>query len=434
MDNNSSTALEIFENALSSVLPKNLLPQHLQISATHITIVNQAILKSQINKLIVIAAGKAAAAMAQNAEEILGDFISSGICITKYNHSLPLTKFSIIEAAHPLPDNNSVLAGNAVLKLVSNLTENDIVLFLVSGGASALLTDVPANCTLSDIQTTTDLLIKSGATIHQLNAVRKHLSSIKGGQLARVAQPAKVFSLIISDVARNTLEAIASGPTVPDSTTFDEVYNTLSNLDIWRKLPVSIQTHIKNGVIKTIPETPKANAPFFKNTVTKIIGSNNIALQAAKQKASELFYSTTVFNSNVNEPLESFANKLLIEIANYNYILPTCILCSGETTVQVTGNGKGGRNMHLALYLLHKIQEIKNAQITILCCGTDGSDGDTDANGAIINNQLKPHEYIETYLQNFDSYNYFSKYGGLIKTGPTHTNVMDLVIVLIQPL
>lgn len=436
--NKTGDALSIFKAAVESVQPKYLMQQHLRQNKTHIIIGDQNIPLNAIGKLIVIAAGKAAAAMAQQAEEQLAGLITAGICITKYEHALSLQKLELIEAAHPVPDENSLLAGKKVLDLVSRLMPNDIVLVLISGGASALVADVPEGCSLFELQTTVDLLLKSGASIHEMNAVRKHLSYIKGGQLARNAQPARVFSLILSDVVGDDLDVIASGPTVPDSSTFADVWQVLKKYNLLSIIPENIKTYIEKGVNKLLPDTPKLSDEFFRNTFTQIIGSNRIALKAAEKKALALGYQAHIYKENVTDDAEELARKLMQELTDYKGTLPACILLGGETTVKVTSKGKGGRNQHFVLCALDELSAINNNDlknsITVLSGGTDGSDGPTDATGAVgdvkmINNSSLS---IKEYLKNFDAYHYFEQTGGLIITGPTQTNVMDIMMVLVN--
>lgn len=436
--NQRNDAIAIFKTAVESVQPKYLMQQHLQQDNDYLSICNQKVQVSVINKLVVIAIGKAAAAMAQEAEEQLADLITGGICITKYKHRLPLQKLELIEAAHPVPDENSLLAGKKVLDLVSTLTPNDIVLVLISGGASALVADVPEGCSLLEMQATVDLLLKSGASIHEMNAVRKHLSNIKGGQFARSARPAKVFSLILSDVVGDDLDVIASGPTVPDSSTFADVWQVLKKYNLLDLIPENIKVHIEKGLNKLLPDTPKASDDFFRNTFTQIIGSNRIALKAAEKKALALGYEAHIYKENVAGDAEELARKLMQELPHYKGMLPVCLLLGGETTVKVTGKGKGGRNQHFVLCALDELSAINSNDlknnVTVLSGGTDGSDGPTNAAGAVGDVKMinSSSLSLKKYLQNFDAYHFFGQTDGLIITGPTQTNVMDIMMVLIS--
>lgn len=431
----SKAALEIFQAAVTAVHPVQLIPNYLSADDTGIRIINQFIEKAQFNQLIIIAVGKAASAMVQSAEQQLGSFITGGICITKYRHALPLQHLRTIESAHPVPDENSLLGAAEVSGLVENLTEQDIVLVLLSGGASSLLADVPDGCSLPDVQTTFDLLLKCGASIHEMNAVRKHLSHIKGGQLARLAQPSRVFTLLLSDVVGDDLGTIGSGPTVGDASTFDEVQAILYRYSIWDKVPFSVQQHIIKGLQQIIPETPKPGEDYFVPENTRIIGNNQLALQAAAAKAGQLGYHAVIEDDQLQADVTEFAKALIQQYGTYTGPKPACILFGGETTIKVSGKGKGGRNQHLVLAALQELMKQKpNISITVLSAGTDGTDGTTDAAGAVVCNMdpAFPETEIEQYLSDFDAFHFFSKHGGLITTGATQTNVMDIIVLLIN--
>jgi glycerate 2-kinase len=430
-----ANAIQIFEAAVEAVQPQQLMQQHLYADEEYIHIAGYALRKSSINNVIVIAVGKAAAAMAQQAELQLGNIITNGICITKYEHGLPLQTIQLLEAAHPVPDENSIKAGEAVLRLINGLTKDDVVLVLISGGASSLMADVPEGCTITDVQTCFELLLNSGATIHEMNAVRKHLSKIKGGQLAKAAQPAKVFSLILSDVVGDDTDTIASGPTVPDRSTFTDAQEILLKYKLWDSIPAAIRNQLTRGLQQQITETPSPGELFFQNTFTQIIGSNRIALQEAATKAKQLGYHTIIYKENVTEDAEQFARTCIQQFIHYTGVKPACILCGGETTVKVTGNGKGGRNQHLVLCALDELSKQKKLHhvITVLSGGTDGTDGPTDAAGAVADSNSLPDDLLlKKCLADCNAYHYFEQTGGLLKTGPTQTNVMDVMLLLIE--
>lgn len=433
-------AQEIFSSAINAVQPHVLLPYHVYIDKEILHIAGEKINISSISNVVVIAAGKAAPAMAKVAEEQLKNLITKGICITKYGHSIPLCKFQTTEAAHPVPDNNSILAGRIVMEAVKHLSANDIVLVLLSGGTSSLVADMPGGITLEEMQLVFKLLVNSGASIQEINIVRKHLSKIKGGQLAKSAYPAKVFTLVISDVVDDDLSSIASGSTVPDSSTFEDAYNILIGYNIWIQISESVKTYIVKGLKNEIDETPKPGSVYFKNTFSKIIGNNLAALEAAKIKATQLRYNTVFFEEKMTGNTEREARQFVRYLLDYPGILPACILMGGETTLKVTGSGKGGRNQHFALCALNELFNKNKIQqkrkIVILSGGTDGTDGPTDAAGAVIDPEMyKPgsihKEILKEHLAHFDAYTFFAKSGGLVKTGPTQTNVMDIVIGLI---
>ncbi len=435
----TNDAQEIFFSAINAVHPRSLMPQHIQVDEQVLNICGQKFNISSIDNFIVIAAGKAAPAMANELEKQIRYLITKGICITKYGHALPLNKIQVLEAAHPVPDKNSILAGRIVLDEVQNLSANDIVLVLLSGGASSLVADTPAGITLEELQLVFKLLVESGASIQEINIVRKHLSKIKGGQLAKAAYPAKVITLIISDVVGDDLGSIASGPTVPDNSTFEHAYNILLQYDTWIRVSDSIRKYLTNGLINEQEKTSEPGLDYFKNAFSKIIGNNLLALEAAKLKAVQMGYNTIVLEENMTGDTEEKSRQFVRYILDYTGNLPACILMGGETTLQVTGSGKGGRNQHFVLCaldeLLNKNTDKHTSRIIILGAGTDGTDGPTDAAGAVIDPEIyEPGQIdiLKEYLLNFDAYTFFKKNGGLLKTGPTQTNVMDIVIGIIR--
>ncbi len=438
--NNKLDALQIFNAAVASVMPINLLQQHLHIDKNNLRIGTRVVELHTINKLLVIAVGKAAAAMAVQAEQLLTEAITAGICVTKYQHSLPLKKLKLLEAGHPIPDEKSIQAGAKILLLLKNLTEKDVVLVLLSGGASALIEDLPEGLVLKNVQQAVDSLMRCGASIHEINTVRKHLSKLKGGGLARAAFPAQVHTLVLSDVVGDNLDVIASGPTVPDTSSFADAIAVLDKYKLWESIPVNIQQHLHKGLKNEIDETPKVNDTIFEKCFTTIIGSNKIALLAAAREAKSLGYHTNIFKNNADDNTEQLARTMVKQLADYSGMLPACFLAGGETTLEVTGSGMGGRNQHFVLCALDEMlnlyQPYKN-NLTVLSAGTDGTDGPTDATGAIAD--LKSYKSIPDIkptlnkaLTEFDSYNFFEKNYGLIKTGATQTNVMDIMMVIIS--
>ncbi|MGK2864631.1 MAG: glycerate kinase type-2 family protein, partial [Chitinophagaceae bacterium] len=310
-------ASDIMMAAIDAVQPRALMKKNLLLDKKGLHINEYIVDPSSIQKLIVIAAGKAASAMAAEAETFLGKQISCGLCITKYHHSLPLKKFRTIEAGHPLPDENSIRAGEAVLGMVHNLSPDDIVLIFLSGGASSLLADIPENCSLADLQETSETLVKSGASIDEINIVRKHLSRIKGGQLAKAAQPARVYTCLISDVVGDDMSSIGSGPTVPDNSSFHDAFKVLQNYNAWQNIPATIKSHIERGIKAELAETPKPGDLFFQNTFTKIIGNNRLALLAAKGKAEQLGYHAIILAENITGNTESVSRKFINDLLQY---------------------------------------------------------------------------------------------------------------------
>jgi hydroxypyruvate reductase len=434
-------AILIFNATVAAVHPAQLMPAHLFIQDKHLHVFDQEFLLNELPNIYVIGAGKASAAMAKSVENILGDLITAGIVVTKYEHSLPLNKIVCIEAAHPVPDEQGVAATAVTLSLLRQVKENDIVFCLISGGASALWIDLLPGATLADLQHSFELLLRSGATIEELNTIRKHLSGIKGGQLLKHAPKANWFSFIISDVPGDDLSVIASGPTVPDSTVFEDVRRILEKYNLQHQLPEAIRQHIEQGLSGAIDETAKSGDPIFKQVINTIIGSNAIALKAAAAKAKEFGYHIASVNSSLTGDAATVGRELVCTARKDQGIKPACFLLGGETTVTVTGNGKGGRNQQMALSALLEMetnteQDFSNA-ISFLSAGTDGTDGPTDAAGAIADDQVlsiadEMKLDAQKYLDDNDAYHFFEQTGGLFITGATQTNVMDLVVMIVE--
>jgi len=433
--------IEIFNAAVESVQPKHLLPAYLFIEQDSLHILEQQFDVNSTPNIYVIGAGKATAAMAEATENIIGNLITEGFVVTKYGHSIPLKKTKCLEAAHPVPDENSLAATEEMIRLLKTVNKDDIVICLISGGASSLWADLPAGSSLPALQDMFTLLLKSGADIKEVNAVRKHLSAVKGGQLLRYAPDANWFTFIISDVPGDKLDVIASGPTVPDVSTFADVKLILDKYALTDQLPSSILQHINDGIKGIIAETLKENEPIFNRVHNKIIGNNSIALEAAAERAKALGYHIHFIEKDLNGDAATVGREFTHSCKKYAGVKPACFLLGGETTVTVKGAGKGGRNQHLALSALCELSNVSEPnnsnKITFLAAGTDGTDGPTDASGAItdsevlvkaIEQQLDPAKYLEDN----DAYHFFDQVGGLLKTGATQTNVMDLVVVIVE--
>lgn len=434
-------AIQIFEAAVAAVQPKRLMPAYLFIDQNRLHILDRHFFLHELPNIYIIGAGKASAAMAATAEAILGDFITAGMVVTKYGHVLPLQKITCMEAAHPVPDEAGIEATEKTIKLLQQAGKNDIVICLISGGASSLWIDIPDDATLFDVQATFNILLQCGATIEEINTIRKHLSAIKGGQLLQHAPKANWFTFIISDVPGDDLSVIASGPTVADNSSFADVKNIVEKYALGNQLPASILKHINDGVKGWVNETPKPGDTIFKHVQNKIIGNNSIALQAAEKKAKEFGYHIALVDGNMKGDVAIVGEKIMNRCKKYSGKKPACILFGGETTVKVTGKGKGGRNQQLALSVLVQLAQKEdsnlNYQLTLLSAGTDGTDGPTDAAGAITNKEimrLTQEKKLDAhrYLDDNDAYHFFEQTGGLVKTGATQTNVMDLVVVLID--
>ncbi len=396
-------------------------------------------------RVIVVGAGKAGAPMAAAVAEIFGDKISAGHVVVKYGHLNPNSQFAvhnpqftIIEAGHPVPDEAGLAAAREIVGLVSDTTPDDIVLCLISGGGSALLTLPAPGLTLADLQATTASLLAAGANINEFNTVRKHLSAVKGGRLAEIAAPATIFTLILSDVVGDPLPVIASGPTVPDPTTFSDAWAIVERYQLQEKLPESVRQRLQAGCRGELAETPKPGDPVFERVQNAIIGSNRVAAQAAVQAAQtaglQAQLLTTFIEGEAREVGKVVAGLAKGLIRNEGPLRrPACLVLGGETTVTLRGNGLGGRNQELALAAAIALDGWDDTLVVAL--GTDGSDGPTDAagafaDGATVGRALALGMDAVSYLNRNDAYNFFRELDDLIMTGPTQTNVNDLILIL----
>ncbi len=389
-------------------------------------------------RLWVVGFGKASARMAAAVEAELAELISGGLVVTADGYRAETRRVEVVEAGHPVPDARGQEAASRIVDLLSQAEEGDLVIVLISGGGSALLTSPAPGISLPDLMVTTQLLLKSGATIRELNTVRKHLSQVKGGQLARLAAPAQVFSLILSDVPGDPLDVIASGPTVPDPTTFQEAVEVLRRRGLWGAVPDMVRQRLEAGVKGLVPETPKPGDPLFQRVKNVVVGSGTTAALAACRRGEELGYRTllltTTLEGEAREVGRVFAS-LARELAASGRPLPppALIVAAGETTVTVRGEGKGGRNQEFSLAAALGIQGLEG--VVICGLGTDGRDGPTDAAGGVVDGStvahiqaagLDPHKA----LAENDSYPALKAAGDLLVTGPTGTNVADLYLVM----
>jgi glycerate 2-kinase len=400
---------------------------------------------NNFNKLFVIGFGKASCQMAKGLESTLLIPVERGIIITKYDHCRDICfenkNIDVYEAGHPVPDERGVHATKQVMELLNRTDKNTLVICLVSGGGSALLVSPYDGITLGEKQAVTEILLNAGADIKELNAVRKHISAIKGGRLAEIAYPARVISLIISDVVGDMPDVIASGPTVADPSTYMEALSVISRVDIIKKVPIRIVETLIKGAAGFIAETPKEGNPVFEKASNIIIGNNAMAINMARAKAESIGYETHVVPSPVTGEAKNAGLELAKKAvdmhneAKYRDSNKICVVSGGETTVTVKGSGKGGRNLELALAFAKAVEGIKG--ISLLSAGTDGTDSMTDATGAFADGMTfvragKKKMDPEFYLRNNDSYTFFEELNDLFITGPTGTNVMDLQIVVIE--
>ncbi len=427
--------------ALDAVEPARAVQQALHRDGTTLTIQGHSYTITPPARLFVVGMGKAAARMAAAVHAIAGDLITDGCVITKYGHTKGETgRIRVYEAAHPVPDDTGVAATHAMLALLGDTRPDDLVLVLVSGGGSALLVAPAPGLTLADLQQITNLLLASGATIHELNTVRKHLSAVKGGQLARHAAPAWVETLLISDVVGDDVDVIASGPTIPDPTTFADAKAVLERYGVWAHVPPAVRRHLHDGIAGKVPETPKPGDPIFDRVRNHIIARNADAAFAAATEAQRHGWHAhvlTTFLQGEAREVGRVVAALGQQITRYDtpVAAPACLILGGETTVTLRGNGTGGRNQELALSAALAIEGWPRLRIASFA--TDGGDGPTDAAGGLVDGNtatriraagIDPRQALDDN----DSYHALRAANALITTGPTGTNVCDLVFVLVD--
>lgn len=393
----------------------------------------------RVRRIVVIGFGKAAVPMAQAVETALGDRITRGIVVTKYGQHAPTATIDVREAGHPTPDAAGIEATAAMLDALRDLVRDDLVICLVSGGGSALFEKPVDGISLKDMQQTTQQLIRAGAPITALNAVRKHLSTVKGGQLARHAAPATLIALMVSDVVGDPLDVTASGPTVPDPTTFADALAALDTYGVRATIPAAVGAYLEAGARGAYPETPKAGDPCFTATHTLVIANAQMALDAAAQAAEAMGLRTLVLSSTLEGEAREVAGvwaSIARQVRDYAQPIapPCCLLAGGETTVTVTGDGQGGRNSEFALAAALALDGAEG--IVVASLATDGGDGTTDAAGAVISGATVAQGRAAgldaaDFCARNDAYTFFDKVGGLVRPGPTDTNVNDLMIALI---
>jgi len=379
-------ALAGLSAALEAVDPAKAIKRHVSLSDNILRIGQRVYDLSHYRHVYVIGGGKAGGPMAQTVEEILGQRVTAGLVNVKYGYRAKTEIIRLNEAGHPIPDAAGMAGMQQMAELARQATEEDLVICLISGGGSALMTLPAEGITLADMKSLTDALLRCGATINEINTVRKHLSQIKGGNLARLAYPAEIVSLILSDVVGNPLDVIASGPTVPDPTTFADACSVIEKYGLVEQLPRAIIEHLQRGKEGLIPETPKEGDEAFARTYNLIIASNEVAAEAAIAKAEELGFNSLLLSTFIEGEAREVA-KVFAAIAKeilhsgQPVARPACVVAGGETTVTVRGHGLGGRNQELALNAALEIAGLEEAMIVSLA--TDGTDGPTDAAGAI---------------------------------------------------
>lgn len=443
---NKNTMLsEIFNAAIVAVDPYQAVRNFVRLEHGVLSVADVKYELASYQHILVVGAGKAAARMALAIEALLGSRISSGLIIVKDGHRAPLQIIQQVEAAHPVPSQAGMDATQKILQMVQHADEQTLIICLISGGASALLLAPAADLTLADKQSVTGQLLKAGASIEELNAVRKHLSRVKGGGLAQAAYPAQLATLILSDVIGDRLDVIASGPTAEDKSTFAEAWAVIEKFQLQTSVPVAVARQLQQGVAGTVAETVKAGDACLLKVQNVIVGGLGIALNAAKEKSIQLGTRAEIIRADLQGEARDAAHFLADAARSALKHMQSgerrILLCGGETTVTVRGAGLGGRNQELALAFALETEGWPG--VSLLSAGSDGSDGPNDAAGAIVNGntaiqsrklEIKP----EPYLADNDSYHFFQKFDATsgahthFITGPTGTNVMDIQIILLE--
>lgn len=430
---------DIMSAALAAVAPDRAVQRHVRRENDLLVIGDTAYDLAAYDRVLVIGAGKGAAPMASALESLLGDRLDDGIVIVKYGHTLPLRRIRLREAAHPVPDAAGEHAAHEILEMVGQATERDLVLCALTGGASALTPALCPGVGLGDMRAATTRLLECGASIHEINALRKHLSVFGGGNLARTAAPARIASLIISDVVGDDLDVIASGPTAPDGSTYADCEAIIARYGIASRLPRSVLRRMEDGLAGRAPETPKPGDAIFGSVQNRLVATNRQALEAAAEAARARGYAPRILTDTMSGEARMKAQELVEEARKTavgpHCAGPCCLLAGGETTVTVKGSGKGGRNQEMALAAAIELDG--HDHIAMLCLGTDGTDGPTDAAGGFASGRtlqvardlgMDPRQH----LSDNDAYPFLDGTGCLLRTGPTLTNVMDITALLVD--
>ncbi|MGB9777901.1 MAG: glycerate kinase type-2 family protein [Candidatus Bathyarchaeales archaeon] len=432
-------ALKSLESALNAVDPKQIIKSKVLLKNSTLHVDKYVFDLKRFKNVYVVGGGKASGSMAEALEQVLGHLIKRGFVNVPYGSKHKTNVIELHEASHPIPDDSGVKGTRQMLEIAEKAEEDDLIICLISGGGSSLMPLPRGEITITDKREITDALLKCGATINEINTVRKHISDFKGGWLAKKAYPTTILNLILSDVVGDPLDFIASGPTVPDSTTFSDAIKVLKKYGLWEKAPASIRKVLLDGEKGKIPETPKANDDAFKKVFNVVIGNNRLASQTAQnclkaEGLNTLLLTATLEGEarHVGTMLASIARE--VSASGNPVPKPAGIIAGGETTVTITGKGKGGRNQEIALAAAIKMKSMDG--VVLASISTDGVDGPTDAAGAIVDGKtlikaaregLTPEEY----LAENNSYNFFSKLGDLIFTGPTGTNVNDISVIIV---
>ena len=433
----TSILKQLLEAGLQAADPKEAIRKALQLKGQRLRVGNRRYNLAGFSRVICVGAGKASGSMALAVEQQLGKWLEEGVVVVKEGYGCRPSTIQIRQAGHPIPDKRSERAGKKILNLVRSLTCDDLLLVILSGGASSLLVAPAQHIQLADKQKTTRLLLQSGASIDEINVVRKHLSAIKGGRLAE-ATSATIIGLLLSDVIGNDVSTIGSGPTVPDPSTVQDAHTILKSYDLWKRIPQSVRVHLQQGLRGKVPETPKPGNRAFRRASHHIVGNNRLAVEGLAQKANAIGIQSLILTTTLTgEARESgkMVGAVAREIHFYGRPIqrPACLIWGGELTVTVQGTGKGGRVQEFTLSAAQEISGLPN--IFVAGFGTDGADGPTEAAGAVVDGRTAaramPYRMDPAkILHRNDSYSFFKKVGGHIVTGPTGTNVNDIYLVL----
>ena len=442
-DNSYALLMELFNYGVANVQPRNILRRFLKIYKNDVIIHDGEIKKIYQNpkRIFPVCVGKASVDMGTTALSILSDFenkVSKGVIVVNKENFKDLEGFECFYSGHPIPDNNGLLAAKYLEQKLVSLNEDDLILLFLSGGGSALLPYPPSNIELSEKINLNRSLLNSGANIKEINTVRKHLSKIKGGNFLRMSFPAKVHSLILSDVIGDDLSSISSGPTVPDQTSFKDVLKILEKYDLWNNISSSIKSYIKRGISDPKLETPNKKDPIFLNSSNTLMGSNSSCLESIFDLCKKKNMFSKIWKNNIEGDVCDLAKGFVRDLKNLKTSKPIILISGGESTVKIRGKGKGGRNQEFALHFIRYIKKfLPDLKFTMLSAGTDGRDGPTNAAGAIVNNKtfdLLKNENIDLdkELNNNNSYEVLKKINSLVIIEGTNTNVADLQLLKIN--
>jgi glycerate 2-kinase len=440
LDRLHSDVLHAMDKALETANPHNIIRRHVKLDSGTLHVDNVAYPLRRYHRIFLIGAGKASGYMGEELERLLGGKVTTGqVIVPDYLRPWPKSRrVNYYPGTHPIPSEKNVKGATQVMKLVESANHHDLVIALLSGGASALMDYPLPGITVKDERKTTDLLLKSGAKIQEINTVRKHLSRVKGGRLAEVLRDVQLLTLIISDVVGDQLDAIGSGPTAPDPTTYLDAKRVLEKYDLWSKVPAHVRIVVERGVRGIIPDTPKQGR-IFRLVKNVIVGNNRESCLAAasemKRRGYDAHVLSTCIAGEAREVGEVFGSIIAGVRDPGSSSHPSAFILGGETTVTVKRSGKGGRNQELALGAATTIDGQNG--VVVGSFGTDGVDGPTDAAGALVDGTTvargrKRGMEPEEFLENNDSYNYFARLGDLVKTGPTGTNVNDIIILVAE--